>query len=124
MLITKEISILLFSTFFFILNLKPPQISLFLQDGGLLISNPIELVAGRHFQLGFINFILFGIKYVLLLQNLVFCSVKSVFSVLVYLISFAVWLVDEDTLASYTLPKLEEVLREKIVYTALDFQGQ
>ena len=45
------------------------------------------------------------------------------FQVVIYLKNFAFWLVERDTLDAYTIPKVNELCREKLICVLLDYES-
>jgi len=45
------------------------------------------------------------------------------YKVVIYLKSFALWLVENETLDAYTIPKFNELCREKLITVILDYES-
>jgi len=138
---------------------------LFLQEGGVITTCPVELVTGKHFQLSFLNYVYFFFKYfagffidlalawnmlfsfslISLFCDLITSSISNIsslavdflkisfsqlfyilsilYKVVIYLKNFAFWLVERDTLDAYTIPKVNELCREKLICVLLDYES-
>jgi len=138
---------------------------LFLQEGGVITTCPVELVTGKHFQLSFLNYVYFFFKYfagffidlalawnmlfsfslISLFCDLMTSSISNIsslavdflkisfsqlfyilsilYKVVIYLKNFAFWLVERDTLDAYTIPKVNELCREKLICVLLDYES-
>lgn len=138
---------------------------MFLQEGGVITTCPIELVTGKHFQLSFLNYVCFFIKYfsgffydLVLAWNMlfsfsivslvydimsdIFCTffflaidflkisssqlftlTSASYKVVIYLKNFVLWLLEKDTLDAYTIPKINELCREKLISVILDYES-
>ena len=42
---------------------------------------------------------------------------------MIYLKNFALWLLEKDTLDAYTIPKINELCREKLISVILDYES-
>ena len=96
-----KIGILLVFIFqFFMLYLQPSILYFFLQNGGLITSNPVELIAGKFFQLSFINYFLFMTETILVFILDIFdifnipCLIKTVDNLFFVAVKIQIYLAD------------------------------
>lgn len=52
-----------------------------------------------------------------------FYILSILYKVVIYLKNFAFWLVERDTLDAYTIPKVNELCREKLICVLLDYES-
>lgn len=69
------------------------------------------------------TFFFLALDFLKISSSQIYFITSTLYKVVIYLKNFAVWLVARDTLDAYTIPKINELCREKLISVLLDYES-
>jgi len=70
----------------------------------------------------FCPFLFLAIDFLKISSSQLFTLTSASYKVLIYIKNFAFWLVEKDTLETFTIPKINELCREKLISVIFDYE--